>query len=233
MKNKIIIFLINILFSVSAFSEVKIAVIDNFESYHGNAVYEIIQSTVHKDSKISKFQFDGNNLEKYYSHLEKIRDEKFDIVNLSFGSSNYDLQESLLLRQISENGTLIVVAAGNDNTRIEGNNKIYPCSLKIDNLYCIGAGEKEKASLSNYGFGVTYFMSGKYKDKDMTSFSAPRFSSLLSFLVKMPLINRDSFLEACSSKVEFKNDTLNLIDLNFVISNIPYYQVAFIHKGPI
>lgn len=129
MKNKLKIFLLTTLTCAASFAEVKIAIIDNFNSYHGNAVYEIIKLNSHKDTKISKFNFDGNNIKKYYEHLEKIKNGNFDILNLSFGSPNYDMQESLLLRQIAESGTLIVVAAGNDNIRLEGQNKIYPCSF--------------------------------------------------------------------------------------------------------
>ena len=214
--------LLTVLISVNCFSKSKIGIIDDFTSYHGQEIFSIIdQNTNHKE--IIKYQL-SKSAENYYNLLEKAFNDKVDILNISSGTDSYDPKEFELLKKISNQGTIIVVASGNDNTRLGSKNQIFPCMFKIDNLFCIGASDKNKKAIhSNYGRGVSYFIDGSFSKGNMSSFSAPRFLSLV-LNMKQLNINIPSFIEASSLNSVYKDEVIQIIDFKTTLSDISYQK---------
>lgn len=212
------------LFSLNSYAQVKIVVIDNFSSYHGKAVVEIIKENA-PSAHITTFDFDGNNLDSYYNMLNQVLVGEFDILNLSMGHADYDAEEANLIRQISNKGIKIVTAAGNHNERLGKNNQIFPCMLKLENLYCVGAGIDKKAKASNFGVNVSYFIDGRYKNEDATSFSAPRFVSLMSKIIHLQGISIDSLLESRSQYVLNQDEAIRIIDFESLSKDLNYLNL--------
>jgi subtilisin family serine protease len=71
-------------------------------------------------------------------------------------SSSHSKQEEALLKLATDNGAYVFVSAGNDGKVIDSKNKLYPCSLKIKNLFCIG----NRSNYSNKGDSVVLFDEG-------------------------------------------------------------------------
>jgi hypothetical protein len=217
------LYLLIMFISSPALCKIRIAIIDDF-SGHGKIIYSLIHKNT--DAEITKFDLTSKNPEQYYEFLKKIKNESFDILNLSLGHIDFDQQEYFLLKEISLNGTAIVTAAGNDNQRLGQRNKIFPCMLKISNLYCVGAGDSSKAKDSNFGVGVSYFVSGKFNNEDATSYAAPRFSALLSRVLTISNINLETFLNTRSNFVIVNNETIQILniqelkfDIDFLLLN--------------
>lgn len=85
-----------------------------------------------------------------------ILEDDLDIVNISIGSAMYNGILAELIKKNYDNGTLIVVSAGNENT----NSYSYPAAYEgaisiaaIDENLC-------KANFSNYGDGIRYAAPG-------------------------------------------------------------------------
>lgn len=176
-----------ILFIISRAFAVDIAVVDNFDTKksHGYEVVEVLkknyQGPITTFNTVVKNDFKE---ELYLEALEKVLSTRPSILNLSLGGGAYIYEEVRLIRAIADAGTLIVVAAGNGNQKLKGIDAVYPCNIKHENIFCVGASsENKKAELSNYGGNVRFFMDGTYKNKNMTSFSAPKVSALLSKLI--------------------------------------------------
>ena len=175
-------FLLLFLFSLKSFAQ-EVVIIDDFSytNSHGYKVEKVFKK--HTQVNILKLSaFD------YIKSLKQVLEIKPLVLNLSFGSKEYDSEEVELLKKISNDGTWIVVAAGNDNSKISMSNPIYPCFYKIPNLVCIGAYDKNnKAVLSNFGPSVKYFASGHFQGQNLTSFAAPKVSSLIFQALKCQL----------------------------------------------
>jgi len=208
-----------LLFINLTFAKVNIAVVDNFETQHGEQVSSII-SKKSKNSLITQFHVDFKDFSKYLNILKEISNKSFDILNLSHGQVDYSLEESILLQKIAQNGTIIVVASGNDNSRIDKKNTIYPCQLKIKNLFCIGSSENmTKSSLSNFGPSVSFFISGQFYGKNVSSFAAPNFSALISHFLDKDI---DLFLKSLSFQTMYRNESIFLVDFDKIIELIRF-----------
>lgn len=76
-----------------------------------------------------------------------------DIINLSIGSTAPSKIAQSLLRRISDQGVLIVAAAGNQGVNNDGNVKIYPASYPVDGIISVAATTHDDSlsDFSNYG----------------------------------------------------------------------------------
>lgn len=212
--------LLVLFFPIFSFAKIKVAVVDNFESGHGQRVVEIIE-TKSRNVEVVRFHVDFKDFDKYLKALLKIENESFDILNLSHGQREYNQIEASLLRKISEKGTKIIVAAGNDNLRLGIKNQVFPCQLRLDNLICVGASiNNEKAKLSNYGKNVSLYISGNFYNENMTSYSAPNLVALLSYFPNWTDLNEQ--LLSLSKNSLFQNETISILEFNEVIRSIPY-----------
>lgn len=83
--------------------------------------------------------------------FKKAIDLKVDYINFSSGGENPNEIEKLLIKTLIENGTKVVVAAGNEN-QFQGN--YYPAKYDVKDLIVVGnlklKGVKHK--LSNWGY---------------------------------------------------------------------------------
>lgn len=100
---------------------------------------------------------DNDAVEKEISCLEYAVNNNIKYINLSFGGSSPLNEERELLAKLSNNGTKIVAAAGNEGSNID-TNPYYPASFhkQIRNIFTIGNIEDNGrwSSTSNYGNGV-------------------------------------------------------------------------------
>lgn len=171
----------------------QVVIIDDFSSprSHGYKVKAVLQK-----------EFQGEIItlpvENYSTSLKQVLEIKPLVLNLSFGTSEYSGEEIELLKQISNQGTYIVVAAGNSNQKVNNANPVYPCFYPIENLMCVGASEGlTKAVFSNFGPKVKLFTNGFYQGENVTSFAAPRVSAFIAASIKchndpMDLIHRQA-----------------------------------------
>lgn len=166
--------LLILLFTIPAFAQVVI--IDDFATPKSHG-YQV--------QKVLKADYPGEIITlpvaTYHQSLKKVIKLKPQVLNLSFGTQEYDHQEIELLKEISSQGTFIVVAAGNSNQKVNQQNPIYPCFYPIENLICVGAAQdSQKAPLSNYGPKIKVYTSGQYQGDNVTSFAAPRISAFVA-----------------------------------------------------
>ena len=174
-------------FSLSAWSQ-EIVIIDDFSSAqsHGQKVKEVLTYSVEEKELITLSAHD------YQSSLEKVLEIKPKVLNLSLGGSEFNEKELELLKAITTQGTWVIVAAGNDNEKVNGQNPIYPCVYKIHGLICVGALDGDKKShLSNFGPSVKFYEKGNYKKENVTSFASPRVSALVYKMIKCNLNPED------------------------------------------
>lgn len=193
-----------------------IVVVDDFSSSlsHGPKVSSIL-----KESKNKVIEIDVTK--GYEESLIKAKDLNPEVLNLSLGGRELTDFEINLLSSISRQGTIIVVAAGNSNEELSIKNPIYPCVLRIKNLYCVGAKEKNsKAPLSNYGFQVNYFIDGSFQGKNMTSFAAPRLALVVAYLINEGL-NPAEYLNSLGEEVIVGKRKVQFIDYNLITEYRP------------
>lgn len=227
--NKAISLILSLLISTPALA-IKVGVIDDFTSYHGNEVVKIIKDNSPKNIEVVMYQLNkGSSQEDYLAILDQVSKSNLDVLNLSFGTKEYDSKEHSLLRKISNTGTKIVVAAGNSNVDVSKKDPVYPCLLKLDNLYCIGALDQDKKSqFSNYGRNVDFFIDGTFSKGNMTSFAAPRFAAVLAHLITGNL-NIDSYLESSFKLVMIKNgEILRAVKIDAIKEEMKYQQKALL-----
>lgn len=80
--------------------------------------------------------------------------EHFDFINYSSVGYESNEEEYNVIKQISDKGTIILVAAGNDNADLsKPKNKSYPAKYKVKNLIPVGNLDlhNKRAPTSNYG----------------------------------------------------------------------------------
>lgn len=115
---------------------------------------------------------------------------KPDVINISSSGQNYDAEEFEILKQLSNGGTKIVVAAGNNGKNLLYYS-IYPASYKIKNLIVVGNIENDgqRSITSNYGLPNEVYMpgvkvistwpGGKWGEMTGTSQSTAKYSNKL------------------------------------------------------
>lgn len=162
------------------FAHAQVVIIDDFSSAnaHGYKVQEVLR-------KEYTGEIVNLSVYEYTKSLSKVLQIKPAVLNLSFGTNEYNTEEIELLKQISVQGTFIVVAAGNNNQKVNMNNPVYPCFYPVKNLICVGAANGlEKALFSNFGPKVKVFTDGSFKGENVTSFAAPRVSAFVAGTLK-------------------------------------------------
>ena len=102
---------------------------------------------------LNKSQITDDSLASAYN--QSIADD-LDIVNISIGSANYNGVLAELIKKNYDNGTLVVVSAGNENTNSYSYPAAYEGAISIaaidENLH--------KATFSNFGDGIRYAAPG-------------------------------------------------------------------------
>ena len=116
----------------------------------------IVKDTCPQVKLISCKFFDtnkGDGLEEE-SCLNRAINEHVDFVNLSWGGDDYNQRESDLLNKLNDNGTKIIVAAGNEHKYLGSPCFGYfPACLLLSNMTVVGNLSKDgkMARTSNYG----------------------------------------------------------------------------------
>ena len=111
-----------------------------------------------------------------------------DVINCSWGGGGYSQSEQDIINAVSKLGTLVVGAAGNDNT----NNLFYPADY--NNVLSVGSIDTSdsKSSFSNYGHAIDVMATGlhifstirnnSYRTMSGTSMAAPMVSGLAGLI---------------------------------------------------
>lgn len=81
----------------------------------------------------------------------------YDFINISGGGDEEDENERVDVKRLTDGGSIIVAAAGNENKPLIGNSQYYPASYALEpgyvNIRAVGNGTSllDKAPSSNYG----------------------------------------------------------------------------------
>jgi len=93
--------------------------------------------------------------------FSKAADGYYDYINVSGGGIEYSEAEALQVKRLTEAGSIIIAAAGNNNMRLNDKGTFYPASFvqgNYINIRAVGNGdsEQEKSPQSNYGKGLIW-----------------------------------------------------------------------------
>ncbi len=159
------------------------------------------------------------------------------VVNISLGSYSPKPQEIRLIRDILEQGAIVVAAAGNDGIE----DSIYPASL--DGVICVGASANGvRTDYSNYG-NIDIFADGSYQTAQRvtlpsdigmetrartvmlngTSFAAPKVSGVIVKMLQLdPSLENQQILEILQDTsddvVGFEQGSMNRLNALSAIS---------------
>lgn len=141
--------------------------------------------------KIFSGKFSVFFMNKYFKALEYVLYNKFDIVNLSLnGNTKYKTEETLI-KTLSDIGTIVVIAAGNDKKDLSIKCDQYPAcydrrSVIVGAVPVMGIRQDNESNYESKNTGIIdVIVSGdyyNYKTKQLsygTSFAAPRVVSTL------------------------------------------------------
>jgi len=212
-KNMFGLLVLSLMVSISCYAEskVKVAIIDDFshKESHGNKVSEVFNSYTGKlkfSPEVVELNL-SNTLNYDTEKMVRIATElKVNVINLSLGEMdigytefNQKLYSSL--KQASDKGIWIVVAAGNNGKLLSKHDPVYPCMFKIERLVCVGSSKDNKVNpTSNWGGVVSFFVDGTYKHDNATSFAAPRLTQTIAlFMENKPQIIFEKYLLNYSS----------------------------------
>ncbi len=198
--------------STTGKDDVVVYVLDSFsqeKDSHGKMVSDIIRKASFGkcEVKISLAGRSSVKREEYLKRLTeiakeiKINPEKKYLINISFGSYSPDPLEYALIKILHQEGVVIVAAAGNDDT----SSKQYPAGYR-ETIAVAASTKDSKTDYSNYGEHIDITVSGfgkkeilkrekeregpiekttiHYLIKAGTSFSAPRVTGLLAYLIR-------------------------------------------------
>lgn len=244
MGPKVIAFVID---SASSMMEKERNILNLFEDLtHGQVVRTILRRYGEPD-KLNFYSVDdtrGNvDRESYLNALTLVgsylRDNPRDrvVINISLGSYSPKPLERKLIKDILEQGAIVVAAAGNDGMK----DSIYPAAL--DEVLCVGAsGNGFRKDYSNYG-NIDIFADGSYQttqtltlpsDTGMethtravklngTSFAAPRVSGLIVKMLQLkPSLENQQILEIIQNTSDdvlgFEQGSINRLNALAAIS---------------
>lgn len=193
----VVLLVLSLMVSLSTYAKepVKVAIIDDFshKSSHGNKVSEVFNSYQGKlkfAPEVVELNL-SNTLSYDTEKMVRVATElKVNVINLSLGEMdightefNYKLYTAL--KQASDKGIWIVVAAGNDGKLLSAKEPVYPCVFKIERLICVGSSKNNKVNpTSNWGGVVSLFVDGTYKTENATSFAAPRLAQSIALFME-------------------------------------------------
>ena len=241
---KVIAFVID---SASSMMEKERNILNLFEDLtHGQVVRSILRRYGEPD-KLNFYSVDdtrGNvDRESYLNALALVgsylRDNPRDrvVINISLGSYSPKPPERKLIKDILEQGAIVVAAAGNDGIK----DSIYPAAL--DGVICVGAsGGGVRQSYSNYG-NIDIFADGSYQTMQSltlpsdtgiethtrtvklngTSFAAPKVSGLIVKMLQLkPSLENQQILEIIQNTSDdvlgFEQGSINRLNALAAIS---------------
>jgi len=214
---KVVAFVID---SASSMMQKERNILNLFENLtHGQVVRSLLRRYGVPD-KLNFYSVDdtrGNiDRDSYLNALTLVesclRDNPRDrvVINISLGSYSPKPLERKLIKDILEQGAVVVAAAGNDGIK----DSIYPAAL--DGVICVGAsGGSVRQSYSNYG-NIDIFADGSYQTTQTlslpsetgmetntravklngTSFAAPKVSGLIVKMLQLkPSLDNQQILE--------------------------------------
>lgn len=132
---------------------------------HGTHVGGLILNGTCPEVKLqscSWFKLNSNgNWDEYINCLRIATSLKPDFVNISSSGSNYDTEEFSLLKELSDGGTKIIVASGNQGRNLQYY-PVYPANYDIKNLIVVGNIEDngQRSITSNFGLPNEVYMPG-------------------------------------------------------------------------
>lgn len=137
------------------------------EHGHGSLVTEIINQQATKNSKIDYcfviiktygyVGFDNKNLNNRFEEaLKYVSTLKVDFVNISGGGYGFNQFEYRSVKQILDNGAIVIAAAGNEVMNLDQNCNYFPACYD-KRIIIVGSND----SPSNYGKVVTVKAPGK------------------------------------------------------------------------
>lgn len=207
--------LITLLFPlISLAAETKVAIIDDFSTpqSHGNkvsAVFSSYQGKLKFKPEVIELNSQNGGLLSFQELIQISIDLKVKVINLSFSDSilsplEFSHDNYRILKKASDQGIMIVVAAGNDGWELVKNkHEVYPCMYRLPNLICVGSQKDGKINpMSNHGSWVYLYADGSYGKENMTSYSAPRVSQAIALFYDNSLFREfdRSFLAFLSNK---------------------------------
>lgn len=135
------------------------------DNNHGTHVAGIILKNVCKEVELQSCSYYFNKKPFDIFTIECLKAAltiKPDVINISWGGPNPIAEEFELLTKLSNNGTKIVVSAGNNNLNLLLGD-YYPAKYNIKNLTPVGSLNKNgfKSSFSNYGLLNEVYESGE------------------------------------------------------------------------
>ncbi len=136
----------------------------------------------------------GPSLPDGYLGIEYAIDNGADVINMSWGGSNYSATYEALMEEAYDQGIVCIAAAGNDNVSIP----MYPASY--NHVINVGATNQadSKASFSNYGATIDVMAPGvgiyscvagaggandTYDDKSGTSMASPLVAGVAALML--------------------------------------------------
>ncbi|MFC1604828.1 S8 family serine peptidase [Planctomycetota bacterium] len=233
--------------SASSMMKEERNILDLFEDLtHGQVVRTILRRYGEPD-ELHFYGVDNTrgtvDSERYINALTLIRnylrvtpDDRV-VVNISLGSYSPKPLETKLIRDILEQGAIVVAAAGNDGIK----DSIYPAGL--DGVICVGAsGNGFRKDYSNYG-NIDIFADGSYQTSQTvtlpsdigletrartvmlngTSFAAPRVSGVIVKMLQMvPSLENQQILEILQDTsddvIGFEHGSINRLNALSAIS---------------
>jgi hypothetical protein len=241
---KVVAFVID---SASSMMKKERNILDLFEKLtHGQVVCTVLRRYGGPD-KLNFYSVDdtrGNvDRESYLNALNLVesylRDNPHDrlVINISLGSNSPKPREKKLIRDILEQGAIVVAAAGNDGIK----DSIYPAAL--DGVICVGAsGGGVRQSYSNYG-NIDIFTDGSYQTMQSltlpsdtgiethtrtvklngTSFAAPKVSGLIVKMLQLkPSLENQQILDILQNTSDdvlgFEQGSINRLNALAAIS---------------
>lgn len=150
------------------------------ERKHGQYIYDIVSRNMKSNQCAYIFKVFNNKNEKNIKLMNRIVESidrsialGVDVINMSYAGYGYYENEVMAIRRALDAGIRIVVASGNNGRNLDEGCLVYPAcySKMLNNKNFIVVGSSNYTQ-GNRGKIVDMYVSGKYKGKVGTSFSA-------------------------------------------------------------
>lgn len=154
-----------------------------YTNMHGVRIGNIIgEALIGVDYCAVIYQVYNHQTDPRYNYVRALRlaaDDGLLAINLSYSGEDAIPEEQAILTKISQHGTMLFIAAGNDKKDVSQDCSAYPTCYDLPNAVVVGAldNDGEPALYSNFGPIVDTWEVGESWAGDYwqgTSFSAPR-----------------------------------------------------------